>query len=249
MTALLFIDLETTGLRNDCTVLEAAWTVADMNGIQRCPLRSRFCAVSHYRPLVPQHRREGGNVPVWSAMSDTDEHEALTMAVGSGLFDDWLACPSSQIVKSGDELQRLMLDDVADCCASDEPVHIAGSGVAQFDQPLLRGHCPRVVAPRGELGGVTHYGPVDQSVALRALLGSRPTVELVQHYLSSDDSNPEFISLGEAPSYAYPKKNVRDWMWDGACAHRAAPDVARAVIAQRALWQLGVPLRYALDLS
>lgn len=249
MTALLFIDLETTGLRNDCTVLEAAWTIADMNGVQRCPLRSRFCAVSPFGMLVPHHRREGDNFPVWSFMSDKDEHEALTMAVGSGLFDDWLACPSSQIVESGAELQRLLLDDIANCCASDEQVHIAGSGVAQFDQQLLRVHCPRVVAPPGEGGGVTHYSSVDQSIVQRTILGKRMTNGLVEWYLASDQKNPGFISIGGAPSYAYSKNNVRDWLWDGACEHRAAPDVARALVAQRALWQLCEPLRTVLGIS
>ena len=38
-------------------------------------------------------------------------------------------------------------------------------------------------------------------------------------------------------------EDTRSWLTDGAREHRAAPDVARAVVLQRLLWDYGADLR------
>jgi hypothetical protein len=249
MTALLFFDSETTGLTVSDTILETAWTITDLDGTLRVPLRSRFCEISRNRPVVPMSRSTAGE-PVWDDDSDPGWHPsdpvACKMAVDSGLFDAWLACPDTRRLKTGPELERLILDDVVGFTSPGEVVHIAGSGVAQFDQPLLRVHCPGLVYPQGAAGGPVHYRPVDQSGALTSLLGESnesKTTALIAWYLRYNGGTAADIELGMRPQYAYGDDVPMAWLTGERGKHRAAPDVARAVVAQRALWAYGASLR------
>lgn len=253
--SLLFFDAESTGLTEDDTILEVAWAVTDHTGAQLLPLRSRFTWIARGRPVVPLTRSVSG-APIWDDGVDkgypVPDQVALQMGVDSGLFDAWLACPDRRRLQSGDELQRLILDDIDSVCTPDTPIHVAGSGVAQFDHPLLRVHCPRLVFPRGQMGGPTHYRAVDQSVTTTVLLGrsNEPmTTDLIAWYFRlSRDTDPG-IELGMRPQYAYGDDVPSAWLSGERGKHRAAPDVARAIVAHRALWAYGASLRKDLGIT
>lgn len=268
MTALLVGDLESTGLNpRTLTVLECAWTICDIDGTQRLPLRSRYTAITAAGEdnLVVPLRRAGGE---WSNRSHGSSF-ALRMAEDSLLFSDWSACPDDQIVRSGAELERLILDDIAAVVDPGEPnpdyrlvnppgtkqwlreperLHLAGAGVAQFDQPVLRLLCPRVIPDFGR-AGPTHYRPVDVSIAQTAMLGGSEDEKMIawalREYEFGSNGNITQIQVGSPPQYAYPRPlNVLSQDK----AHRAAEDVARAIVIQRALWRYAAPLREALGI-
>jgi hypothetical protein len=250
---LLFFDAETTGLDDNATVLEAAWAITDITGQVLVPLRSRFCRISQRRPVVPLTRSASGSA-IWNDGVDEGwpppDGRALEMGVESGLFDAWLRCPDRRRIQSGPELERLIVDDIDSVCAPDTGVHLAGSGVAQFDQPLLRVHCPGLVFPRGKFGGPTHYRTVDQSVTMTALTGlsnTPMTDALIGWYLQFDGADAS-VELAMRPQYAYGDDVVMAWLTGERGKHRAAPDVARAIVAQRALWTYGGSLRKDLGI-
>ncbi|HZE01538.1 MAG TPA: hypothetical protein VE155_07210 [Pseudonocardiaceae bacterium] len=245
MTALLVFDVETTGLTTEDTILEAAWTVCDLDGSQRLPLRSRFCQIAAPGyAVLPDKRSEIGH-PVWFDSRCPGDETALRMAEESGLFDAWLACPPERRLTSGGQLSRLLLDDIVEVCAPDEKVHVAGCGVAQFDAPLLRLHCPTVVSPQGMIG-LTHYRCVDQSVTQTALLGNNAEYEIIRWFLREYGVDRTRIVLAMRPQYAYGDDVPSAWLSGERGQHRAAPDVAKAIVIQRALWEYGSPLRQAL---
>lgn len=249
MTALLPIDFETTGLTPRATILEAAWCITNLDGIQRLPLRSRYCAFSTHDVVTPQSRNPNG--AFWTP-EGTGDRTALRMAEESGLFDDWLACPRNQILTSGKQLERLILDDIAAACdlGSDdhdpERVHLAGAGAARFDFDVLARHCPGVVPYAGATASL-HYRPVDTSGNQTGLLGGTRDDELISWafgaYEFGTNGNITSIKVGSPPQYAYPRElNVMS----KDKPHRAAEDVARSIVIQRALWRFAAPLREAL---
>lgn len=247
MTALLFVDCESTGLTDQATVLEFAWTITSMDGDQRGPLRSRFCAIvaPGWNPLVPE-RRSPDDAAEWSRPPQPgQETDAVAMAVRSGLFDDWLACPAALRVQSGAALEQLVLDDVFAYTSPGETVHLAGNGVAQFDQPMLRRVCPRLVVPRGVFGGPVHYRPVDQSGNFTGMLGvfdARARAAVTSWYLNGQDDKRAYVWAPEHTPEA-----IREWLLDGRAEHRAGPDVARALVFQRAVWNYAEPLRKVIN--
>jgi hypothetical protein len=277
MTARLIIDLETTGLDPDTlTVLEAAWCVTDLNGTQRTPLRQRFCQISVSElPCYPDHisLSTPSLAGTWINQHTCDPY-ALNMARESGLYDDWLACPATEVVRTSAELARLLIDDLVSNCdmgernpqwhplavrhpdaepiapwlREPERIYLGGMGVAQFDQPVLRELMPAVVPPFGQTG-LTHYRPGgDVSIAQTALLGGCEDEKLIQW--ATNKYGPEFcaIDLGVTPDYCWADRDVFSWFGDKR-VHRAAADVARGVVLQRALWRFAAPLRDALGLA
>lgn len=263
MTALLPIDFETTGLTPRATILEASWCITNLDGTQRLPLRSRYCAFSTSDVVTPQSRNPNGCF--WTP-EGVGDRTALRMAEESGLFDDWLACPDSQILTSGKQLERLILDDVAAVCdlGSDdhdpervhlagaspgrdpERVHLAGAGAARFDFDVLARHCPGVVPYAGATAPL-HYRPVDTSGNQTGLLGGTMDEELItwafHAYEFGSNGNITSIKVGSPPQYAFPRElNVMS----KDKPHRAPEDVARSIVIQRALWRFAAPLREAL---
>lgn len=258
MTALLFYDAETTGLSDRDTILECAWVICNQDGSERHSFRHRYTKISRTDPIIPLGRADNEDI-LWSASPTMKpglpgNETALRMAVESGLFDDWLACPNTEILHSGTELQRLILDDINVNCEPHEPVHLAGSGVAQFDQELLRDHCPRLIIPRDHFNGPVHYRTSDVSVAQMTLLGQSSTAvgqKLRNWYLTraGEDAGTVVASPEQKPWNAYGRGDQwRTWIVDGAAKHRALPDVARGVVLQRALWEYGASLRQELGL-
>jgi len=273
VTALLVFDAETTDLDTTrATLLEAAWCVTNLDGSQRLPIRQRYCAVTATDTPVHPIAPHTTYTDRWSSY-EFGNRVALRMAKESGLYADWLAQPPSVIVRSAVELERLMLDDIATVCTrgvpnpafyaprfelapteEDEPgpwlvaperVHIAGMGVAQFDQSLLRQLCPRLVGPPLAVGA-THYRTVDVSGTQTALLGGAEEGQLIQwgcqEYGWSEINHFEFAPVPHC-NYEPPKD---DWLIGETKPHRAALDVCRGIAAQRVLWRHAEPLRRAI---
>ena len=260
MTVLLFVDAETTGLTNRDTLLEFAYCCTNSAGDQLTLLKSRFCDITgtNCEPLRPRLRESTSKpmpavgLPVWSRTPrEGQEDQAAAMAVESGLFDDWLSAPAAHRVTSGTALEQLLLDEISSCASPGEDVHLAGSGVAQFDQDWLRRICPRVMVPRGVFGGPVHYRPVDQSVTLMGLLwdaDTRTKQEVLRWWLgnhpmaaSIEVDVPPRYCLGDGGAPARMR-----WLTEGAMKHRAAPDVARSIVLHRMISEYGTALREAL---
>lgn len=236
------VDFETTGLRTGhCTCLEVAWCVCDIAGYQRTLLRSRYLALTPEgaAEVLPSWRGQPRSVD-WSHRNTADS-TALTMAVDSGLADEWLKTPRNRILTRGNELSRLIADDLAYAVAADEPCHIAGSGVARFDFELLRLHCPAGVI------GAVHYRAVDVSVALTALTGANSAAQLLAAHVASGGYCDIDVDVPPRCELMRTDDQIAAWVTEGAEPHRAAPDVARAIVTQRALWSgVGASLREGL---
>jgi len=255
MTALLFVDFKTTSLNPvSCTLLECAWTVTDMDGMQRLPLRSRFLAIPSVDESIPDVPTKSLSFGSGTWMSTTGDSFAKKMAETSGLYSDWWDCPRRLRISSGETLAQLLLDDLAAVCdpgdldRAGERVHVCGAGVARFDYSILASRCPGVT-PRLGFTQPTHYRPVDTSGNQTGLLGSNYEQELIKWGVATYGEEVAKIELGTAPQYAYGDDAVMAWMVEGAGRHRAAPDVARAIVVQRVLWRYGAPLREALGVE
>lgn len=248
MTALLFADFETTSLNTTfCTVLEGAWTVTSLDGIQRTPLRHRYMSLykGNHSKVTPNNvaSHSSGGQYFWHNYTHGDS-VALKMAQDSHLFEDWLACAPVHRLEDGLELERLLLDDVSDGCLPGEDVHLCGAGAARFDYSILARHCPRVVPDFGErFKPRLSYRPVDTSGMQTGLIGEKNEKALYDFYVKHGHSHRFDIELDDFPRYSYGDTNTLEWVQSGVGGHRSAPDVARAMMSQRALWQLGAPLR------
>jgi hypothetical protein len=276
MTANLVIDFETTDLHPQrLTILEAAWCVVDPAGRQRTPIRQRYTAIcSSDAAIVPD--RQGAGHRRWTGDRNRHNPQALEMAVNSGLYDDWLACPRRRIITDAVELQRLILDDLEATVDPGKPnpaaqrpfqivipgteapppwlveperAHVAGMGTAQFDQPVMRLLFPQVVADFGR-SGPTHYRPADVSVTQQVLLGHTKEFELISWAAREwDDFNRmTLLEWSKPPLCEYDLPPGLGLDADDK-PHRAALDVARAIVIQRILWRFGAPLRAALGLG
>jgi hypothetical protein len=250
MTAFLIIDFEATGLRvSDITLLEGAWAITDPSGSMRSPMQHRYLSIYNnklgHSPQIVPFKRDNEKAYWKNKEQRTGETEkfARSMAEKSLLFQDHIECNPDFVLRDGFELERLLLDNIADVCDTDETVHICGAGVARFDFSILRLHCPRVVVPSGVRGQVS-YRPVDTSGNLTGLVGSKLEQGIIKWYIDSEAGNT-FIDLDESPRYCFGNRDVASWL-AGERQHRSAPDVARAIVTQRALWSVGAPLREAL---
>lgn len=239
MTALLMIDFESTGLDiGTVTLLEGAWAVCEPDGTQRSALQQRFLAVGSglELPTVPQARG-------WTRNGVGANPAALQMAVESGLTVEWLAASEDSRVRTGPELSRLILDHVAQACAPEETVHVAGAGVAGYDLPILAGRCPA-------LRRRVHYRAVDVSVACTTLWGVNRAEDVRNAYLAAGGDGS--VALAGSPYCMLQRtaEQVTEWVADGAEPHRAAADVARAMVTQRGLWTMvGEPLQTLLEVK
>ncbi len=246
-SVLLFADFETTGLSvPDATLLEGAWALTHLDGSMIMPMRHRYLAIHDKGPrIVPIQRN--GEKPRWEnevQRCQETEKFARRMAEKSLLFQDYLSCDATAVLRTGRELERLLLDDILAFCEPEDKVHICGAGAARFDYSLLALHCPRLITPPGIVGPV-HYRPVDTSGNMTGLLGNNYEEKVIEWYLASSD-DVFFIALANAPQYNFEDRDTTSWLMQGAHQHRAAPDVARAIVVQRALWAYGTELRRAV---
>lgn len=251
MVALLPVDFETIGLdARSLTALEVAWSIIDLDGTQRLPMRSRYCMFSQSRslPCLVHPLAVQGDRRSWSYEgTDSSSKVARAMAVESGLFDDWLAAPKSSLITSGGQLERMLLDDIAEVCKPDEYVHITGAGAARFDFSILEQNC-RAVLPKPGTKYPTHYRPLDTSIVQTGLLGSAHEVPLLAWGRETYGEDTYRIWLDTPPRYTHSSDAVAAWLFDDAQEHRAAPDVARSIAVQATMWRYAAPLRAALGI-
>jgi hypothetical protein len=265
MTALLFVDFESTSLDVDsATLLEVAWCITNLDGTQRTPLRSRYLMIAPDGVDAVHPGRNGMGLSKWFPAGG--QRDALLMAEESGLYADWLACPTAVRIDDARELQRLILDDLLLVCDQGhedpdpdpqqswppETVHLCGAGAARYDFSLLALHCPGVIRPGARYP--VHYRPVDTSGNQTGLLGNNHEAEMIAWYMreiGDEDSHYVGDSLGIElspwPAYSYADRDVASWLTGDKGRHRAAVDVARAIIVQRVLWHYGAGLRKALN--
>lgn len=259
-------------------VLEAAWCVTGPDGAQRTDMRHRYTAITAAdRACYPNRNGANSSVMMRAARwynDDAGHPEALDMAEKSGLYDDWCAAPASQVLCAAVELERLLLDDLAAHTdpgerasivrrpfqivwnGGEEPewkrpperAHLAGMGVAQFDQPVLRLLCDGVVAEPGETGAL-HYRSADVSVTQQVLLGSTKEHELINWGVGEWGDGITAIQWGAAPRCAYRPPGDTGWLTGEDKPHRAGLDVAKSIIIQRILWRWAMPLRQAIGVE
>lgn len=245
MTALLFVDFETTELDvSFATVLEGAWVITNLDGRLRHPMQHRYMALHNRGPkVIPIHPKS--EKPRWLNYEQrmSSSQYARQMAENSLLFGDYLSCNPNLILQHGAELTRLLFDDISSYTASSgETVHICGAGAARFDYSILSIHCPQLIPDKGQ--GLLSYRPVDTSGNMTGLTGDKNESAVIKSFLSSPDCFTD-IELDVSPRFSYSNRDVQSWL-AGSAAHRAAPDVARSIVTQRALWLVGEPLRQAL---
>jgi oligoribonuclease (3'-5' exoribonuclease) len=246
MRALLMLDFETTALDVEgLTVLEAAWAVCDVNGAQRSEIQQRFTAIPPQTrggfAVTPEY--QPAKVIVWPQRTGSANQRALDMAVESGLADEWIDAGKDAIIKTGGELGRLIRDTIEQHCAPDEIVYVAGSGVARFDYSILKSRCPAAHHR-------VHYRAVDTGVACTTLCGENTGEEIRAVYLTKGGSS--LVLVAGSPYFQMDRTHgqAQEWVRGNADPHRAAADVARAIITQRALWELvGGPMRKLLGME
>lgn len=132
------VDLETTGLGEDAHLLEISVLILDAQ------LRER----ASYTTLV--HHPAG-------ALNRLDE-KVREMHTASGLLADLADATGLPTVA---EVERDLLALLDEHQSDDTPIHLAGGGVAQFDQPFLKRTMPNLIAR-------LHYRPVDFSIIRQA---------------------------------------------------------------------------------
>jgi len=249
MRALLMLDFETTALDVEgLTVLEAAWAVCDVNGAQRSEIQQRFTAIPPQTrggfAVIPERPADQpAKIIVWPQRTGSANQRALDMAVESGLADEWIDAGKDAIIKTGGELGRLIRDTIEQHCVPDEIVYVAGSGVARFDYSILKSRCPAAHHR-------VHYRAVDTSVACTTLCGENTGEGIRAVYLTKGGSSLVRVARLQYFQMDRTHGQAQEWVRSNTDPHRAAADVARAIITQRALWELvGGPMRKLLDME
>lgn len=148
----LGIDLETTGLEEDAALLELSALILDAD------LRVLASYTALVRPPT------GALTRLSSVVAD--------MHSRSGLLRDLHAAPT---LKSILEVERDLLALLDEHEAAGVPIHVAGGGVAQYDQPYLTRWMPTLAAR-------LHYRPMDFSIIRQAYRDATGTALPVPRY-------------------------------------------------------------------
>lgn len=166
----LMMDSETSGLLRTTpagdrvVVLEAAWMVVNAADLtQLTPLRQRITALwelPSWRDRAQAWSRLRPVSPWLIAWDEIPMHpKAREMHEQTGLARDWAAHPSIRDVRELDRLIRADVDTAREKLGGPEArVHLAGPGVAQFEDRLL----PRIGS---QVTSWCHYRTADTSVA------------------------------------------------------------------------------------
>ncbi len=247
----LFFDLETTGLDpHALTVLEAAWTFTGSDLRQRTPLRSRLCGIATDDVPATVPVLSGG----YAGWSREISHKVVQdMHRDSRLHRDWLDAPEFSILRTVEDLDRLLFDDLARSgWRKGDVVHLAGAGISHFDRPVLDALLSKfAVAP----SPVLHYRAADVSSAVTLLGIASPK--------TGEDLSSLAIRVAERKSHPFSVASFRELLTDESTSvlqrwgtdqedtgqmnsanlvpHRAAPDVAFSLMLARILracaWQ------------
>lgn len=228
----VWLDFETTGLDPlSLTVLEMGWTVTDDRLRQLTPLRSRFVALT-FRGRAPVLPVSGG----WSGGLDPI---VVEMHESSGLHAEWLACPRGELVTASSGIDELLLGDLRKAGFVDwdeDRAFLAGAGVSHFDASVLSALDCKIV---DEL----HYRAADVSCALLTL--GFPAVRsvdalaaLCERVAAGDSELLASLSDVTAERRAQGSSGPPAGPLGGLRGHRAADDVAFALVVARCLRRL-----------
>lgn len=252
---LLWIDTESTGLlehKPQPTILEASWTITDAEGDQRTGLSQAFCAlrIGGGMPHVPSLGWDNETpVGYWDAPNNSYPHEKVReMHEVSGLSAEWALANETdpdRIITGWGELERLILDDLRDAGVRSLGKHelaLAGAGVGHYEHKFLPALMPRVFGDER-----MHYRPHDVSVILSGLRNRLHLAfpdfpgkadRLIEAIRTRAPGPYEWAPVAISPSrFDADDSNRGDQRWAemDQGPHRAAPDVARALMAHRLL--------------
>lgn len=140
-TYLLWVDLETTGLDLvDDEILEACFILTDSD------LNTQWQAHTTFQPS-----KKG-----WDRL--TSNEFVRNMHADNGLIGDLVKKWGRPVGPSFMEFENSLLNKLNPLVGS--TIHLAGSGVAAFDRPLINRDFPRVAK-------MLHYAPIDVGVLKR----------------------------------------------------------------------------------
>lgn len=250
---MLWMDCESTGLLTDPrmpTTLEWSWTVTDPPGEQLSLLRQVFTAIpTSGATVVPgavNCDSEGNPGVVRWPGDDYPIQLVRDMHDKSGLTEEWVTTylkRPHRVLYPGAELDRLLLDTIYEDGLADRNtrIYLAGAGVAHMEHRILPLICPRVA-------DLLHYHVVDVSGFLRVRklrFGGGPgTVDEHLAQVGPPSGGDRWSSI-EVSSSRYDAMMFTadgrrstlgaEWAALEASPHRAAPDVARSLMAYRTL--------------
>lgn len=229
---LLWFDGETTGLKykSQDVILEVAWTLTDMYLNQLSPLRSYY--TEWLPPTSPELHRPVPGSEDWAERGGV--HAAvLEMHDRSGLTLEW----PNRVHVGADAVQDLILNDLGVTRSGVGEVYLAGAGVSHFDQGLVALHMP-ALAPKDD-GGRLHYRCFDTSVADLVLgIDSREVLTAYgkQGWFTQARTHSCLALDAPVPLSAGGLIDL-----SAVVPHRAASDVALALVGARALrFKLGL---------
>lgn len=250
----LWLDFETTGLNpREDTVLEAAWTITDEDLVMLTPLRSRLCNISPQRKEFAIGDRSDGAEGDWKDIGKVSPF-VREMHETSGLRDALEHAAndpveSLRMLTTARDLERLLREDLAAVGYNryDDTLILSGAGVSHFDNRVLGYHLPGMF-PLGGDGRVGYaYWQHDVSVAKR-VIGEESWVGLKARINNGNRSLRIYGCQVVVPSEGYAPVRVNAvpdagefgeppfvFMPDEFAAHRAADDVAQALIDGRIL--------------
>lgn len=251
---LLWLDFETTGLDPaDVTVLEVGWTVTDANLQQLTPLRSRITALpTGGTAVVPTNATTRGGGYGWAHGLQV-EQVVRDMHKESKLYYDWLATPPFRVIDEVGDFDRLLLDDLWSAgWKGKDSVFLAGAGVSHYDRLVI----DQLGALRLDEKPVLHYRAADISAAIQVMGVPAPKdagalVELAGRCArlpGSEWTESALLKLDvDASCAALVSPNVPGDEWSllnpkSLVDHRAASDVAYALVVARCLRALVRPL-------
>jgi len=251
---LIFIDFETTGLLEDPvppTALEVSWIITDAAGEPLTPQCQAFVALPLGNGPVHLPGPDGWPEPDYPGPAVREMHDR------NGLAVEWVAARRDRpdaLVWGWAELERLLLDDLVVAgwrALGPREAQLAGAGVGHFEQRFLTWCAPRVFADAR-----MHYRTHDVSVILGGLHVVHPKLPDKVDTLLGAQPRPDYpASLGHGWSRVGPLSGLRyaaadhggaaghdatpdvHWALLDADPHRAAPGIARALMAHRILGQ------------
>lgn len=183
-TYLLWTDFETTGVDHDTLeVLEAATMLTHGAGAPIEEAHSRVFTDTHdaYFSLPDDH-------PVVALHKESKLHDDLVQMRDRAPYIERYSYP---------ELENEVLDRIAELGIEDEDtIHIAGSGVAQFDLRIVQERMPR-------LGERLHYAPIDVGIMRRMLIMSNVELPRDEWPFCSPSHRAQGDILQHYASYVY----------------------------------------------
>jgi oligoribonuclease (3'-5' exoribonuclease) len=258
---LFWLDTETSGLLDEAappTCLEMAWTITDRAGRQLAPLCQAFTAVTTDEgPLtLPEPDGDGGSFWWDHLHRPSAAVREMHDLNHSGLADEWVTAAETRpdrILRDWAEIERVWLDYLGPYLHGLGPrqMILAGGGVSHYEDRFVRQQAPRVFARPA-----WHYGLCDVSTVLRvhqvrepslpgkadevlaAIDHDGPGVRDALHIALSNERYDSDDRCGYTRHATGGESVTPHWALLERDNHRAAPGIARALMAYRLLDEL-----------